>query len=389
MGRLRRNACNMVGREKFTYVGEIIFRKLPKYEMPFQYVGRALMLTAKCKQQNALKGFVHMKKKMSTLLALAGAAALALAGCAGTAGSQAKSSSGSAQSYNVAIAQYVSHPSLDAAVKGFKAALTDAKLNVTYDVQNAQGDQGTATSIAQKFASQKPNLVLAVATPMAQTIAQNVADSPVLFTAVTDPVAAQLVDSNEKPGANVTGTTDLNPVAEQVALVKQVIPNAKSVGVIYSSGEVNSEVQVKLAKAEAQKQGLTLVEKKITNSSEVVQAAQTLGDVDAIYVPTDNMVVSALDSVLQVAHEKKILVVAGEATSVHNGAALTYGLDYEKLGRQTGEMAVKILKEGADPATMAVQAQAEPQLVVNPKAAELMGTPIPQALLAKADITVQ
>lgn len=331
-----------------------------------------------------------MKKKMSAVLALVGTAALALAGCAHSpSDSQGQSGASGDKAYTVGIAQYVSHPSLDAAVKGFKAALTDAKLNVTYDVQNAQGDQGTATAIAQKFASQKPDLVLAVATPMAQSVAQNVADTPVLFTAVTDPVAAQLVDSNEKPGANVTGTTDLNPVAEQIDLVKKVLPQAKSVGVVYSSGEVNSEVQVKLAKAQAQKQGLTLVEKKITNSSEVVQAVQTLGDVDAIYVPTDNMVVSALDSVLQIAQEKKILVVAGEATSVEKGGALTYGLDYEKLGRQTGEMAVKILTGGADPATTPVEVQADPQLVVNPHAAELMGTPLPKELLEKADRTIE
>ncbi|MDD7464889.1 MAG: ABC transporter substrate-binding protein [Actinomycetaceae bacterium] len=330
-----------------------------------------------------------MKKKLSAALTLVGTLALALAGCSNSPSGSGQSGSAGDKTYTVGIAQYLSHPSLDAAVKGFKAALTDAKLNVTYDEQNAQGDQGTATSIASKFATQKMDLVLAVATPMAQAVAQNVVSAPVLFTAVTDPVAAQLVDSNDKPGANVTGTTDLNPVAEQIDLIKQVLPSAKSVGVVYSSGEVNSQVQVDLAKAQAQKQGLKLVEKKITNSSEVVQAVQTLGDVDAIYVPTDNMVVSALDSVLQIAQEKKILVVVAEATSVEKGGALTYGLDYEKLGYQTGQMAVKILKDGADPATTPVEAQADPQLVVNPKGAELTGVTLPKELLDKADRTIE
>ena len=328
------------------------------------------------------------KKKLTALAAMLATASLALAGCAGSADNAAKED-GAKDTYTIAIGQYVSHPSLDASVAGFKAAIEEAGITVTYDEQNAQGDQGTTVSIAQKFASSDPDLVLAVATPMAQAVAQNLVDVPVLFTAVTDPVAAELVDSNDAPGSNVTGTTDMNPVAEQIDLIKQVKPEAAKVGIIYSSGEVNSEVQVALAKEEAAKQGLEVVEKTITNSSEVVQAAQTLGDVDAIYVPTDNMVVSALDSVLQVAEENQILVVVGEATSVENGGALTYGLEYEKLGYQTGQMAVKILTEGADPAKMAVEAQAQPQLVVNPAAAERMGSPIPQELLDKADRTIE
>ncbi|MDY2941382.1 MAG: ABC transporter substrate-binding protein [Varibaculum sp.] len=322
-----------------------------------------------------------MKKKLTMLAAIAGVSALALSGC----GAGTTDDASGDKTYNIAIGQLVSHPSLDASVTGFKAAIEDAGLKVTYDEQNAQGDQGTANSIAQKFATAKPDLVLAVATPMAQAVAQNIADVPVLFTAVTDPEAAELVDSNEKPGANVTGTTDLNPVAEQIDLVKQAKPEAKKVGVIYSSAEVNSEVQVKLARDEAKKEGLELVEKAITNSSEVMQAVKSLDDVDAIYVPTDNTVVSALDSVLQVAEENKILVVVGEATSVENGGALTYGLDYEQLGRQTGEMAVRILTEGEVTATMAVEAQKTPQLVVNPTAAERMGITLPQELLDKAD----
>ncbi|MCI7551824.1 MAG: ABC transporter substrate-binding protein [Actinomycetaceae bacterium] len=326
------------------------------------------------------------------LAALVAGAALALAGCSSDPkgdASQTPSTSSAQDSYSIGIAEFVSHPSLDASIAGFKAAIADAGLDVTYDEQNSQGDQGTAASIASKFASQDLDLVLAVATPIAQAVAQNVVDVPVLFTAVTDPEAAQLVASNEQPGANVTGTTDLNPVADQIALVKRVLPEAKKVGVIYSSGEVNSEVQVVLAKEEAQKQGLEIVEKTITNSSEVSQAAQALGDVDAIYVPTDNIVVSALDSVVQVAEATQTLLVVGEASSVEKGGALTFGLNYEDLGRQTGEMAVEILTQGADPATMAVQAQQNPQLVVNPAAAERMGITLPQDLLDEADQVIE
>lgn len=314
------------------------------------------------------------KSPIAALGALVIATALALGGC----------STSTSSSYKVAITQIVSHPSLDASREGFKQALKDAGLEVSYDEQNAQGDQGTATSIAAKFASDKPDLVLAIATPTAQATAQAITDIPILFTAVTDPVAAKLVETNDVPGGNVTGTTDMNPVAEQIALIKQLKPDARSVGIVYSSGEVNSEVQVVLARTAAEQQGLSVVEKTVTNSSEVQQAANAL-DTDAIYVPTDNIVVSGLDAVLQVAEAKKIPVVVGEADSVKKGGLITYGIDYNKLGYQTGQMAVKVLKDGAKPANMPVERQAEYRLVINTQAAERMGITVPQTLLDKAD----
>lgn len=328
------------------------------------------------------------------MLALASAAALALAGCGSNSSTSANDSSTHSNaaakgSYSIGIMQYVSHPSLDAAREGFKQALAHSGLQVEFTEQNAQGDQATVTSIANQFATNHFDLVLAIATPTAQAAYQAIADTPVLFTAVTDPVAAQLVDSNEKPGKNVTGTTDMNPVAQQIDLIKQVKPDAASVGIIYSSGEVNSAVQVKIAKAEAAKQGLRVVEKTITNSSEVVQAAHALGSVDSIYVPTDNLVVSALDSVLQFAEGTKIPVIVGETSSVSAGGLGTVGLSYQELGEQTGQMAVKILKDGADPATMPVEAQKEPKLVLNKGAAARMGVTLPQELLSKADNVIE
>ncbi|MFB9621348.1 ABC transporter substrate-binding protein [Brooklawnia cerclae] len=325
-----------------------------------------------------------MTNPLRGMTALAIVGALALAGC-GSDSSSGSSSSGTV--YRIGITQIVSHPSLDAAREGFKQALADAGIEAEYDEQNAQGDQATATSIASKFASQDLDLVLAVATPTAQAAAQAIIDTPILFTAVTDPVAADLVDSNETPGGNITGTTDMNPVAEQIALVKRLNPDAKTVGILYSSGEVNSQVQVELAREAADEQGLTVVEKTITTTSEVLQAAQTL-DVDAIYVPTDNNVVAGLDTVIQVAEDKQIPLIAGETDSVAKGALITYGLDYTELGRQTGEMAVKILTEGADPATLAVESQKTPKLVINTTAAERMGVTVPQDLLDEADETV-
>lgn len=323
--------------------------------------------------------------KRTALAAAAAATALTLTACSGTT-DNAASSSTSDGTYSIGITQIVSHTSLDAARDGFKQAFADAGLTVTWDEQNAQGDQATATSIASKFASADLDLVLAIATPTAQAAAQSIKDTPVLFTAVTDPVSAQLVDSMEAPGANVTGTTDMNPVAEQIDLIKQFAPDATSVGIVYSSGEVNSEVQVALAKEAAKAAGLEVKEATVTNSGEVQQAAQSLGDVDAFYVPTDNTVVSALASVVQVAEAAKVPLIVGEADSVTNGGLATYGIDYHKLGYQTGEMAIRILTEGADPASMPVEAQTTYTLTINATTADLLGLSIPKSLKAEAVI---
>ena len=201
---------------------------------------------------------------------------------------------------------------------------------------------------------------------------QAVTDTPILFTAVTDPVSADLVESLEAPGGNATGTSDANPVKEQLALIKRLDPEAKTVGIVYSSGEVNSEVQVEWAKEAAVELGLEIKEAAVSTSGEVQQAAESL-DVDAFYVPTDNNVVSALESIIQVAETKKILTIAAEGDSVARGTVATYGISYYDLGYQTGEMAVKILKGEAEPATMPVETQTDLQLYLNKGAAARMG----------------
>ncbi|MFD1506725.1 ABC transporter substrate-binding protein [Georgenia yuyongxinii] len=335
-----------------------------------------------------------MKRSKSSILGAALAAtALTLAACSSDSEANGTDAAGGEQeTVEIGITQIVSHTSLDAAREGFKNALADNGYvegeNVTYDEQNAQGDQATATSIANKFASDGKDLVLAIATPTAQAAAQAITDIPILITAVTEPAEAGLVDSWEAPGGNITGTSDLNAVEEQLGLIKELAPDAKTVGVVYSSGEINSQVQVDLAKEAAEKLGLTLEEATITTSGEVQQAANSL-DVDAFYVPTDNNVVSALDALVQVAEEKQVPVVVGEGDSVTNGGVATYGFDYEQLGYQTGLMAVKILDEGADPAEMPIEKPTDLKLYVNPTAAERMGVTIPQELLDSADVVVQ
>ncbi|MFS8583128.1 MAG: ABC transporter substrate-binding protein, partial [Limnochordales bacterium] len=247
-----------------------------------------------------------------------------------------------------------------------------------------QGDFGPALTIAQKFAADGVDLVLAIATPAAQAAAQVLRDTPILITAVTDPVAAELVDSIERPGTNVTGTSDLTPVRAQLELLTMLAPSARRVGVIYNAGEVNSVVQVNLAKAAAADLGLEVVEATAANSSEVLSAAQSLvGRVDALYVPTDNTVVSAIESVVLVAERARLPLIAGEDLSVEQGALATVGIDYYQLGRQTADMALRVL-QGENPAEMSIEYQNEINLVVNLSAAQRMGVTIPEDLLANA-----
>lgn len=334
-------------------------------------------------------------KRTVALSVVAALTSLSLAACGGNTASQSKdqtqseaisggASSTSGQSFKIGITQILTHPSLDNSREGFKKAFADANIDVTYDEQNAQGDQSTAANIAGAFASSDNDLILAIATPTAQAVVQAIKDKPILFTAVTDPVDAGLVASLEAPGANVTGTTDANPVEEQLQLIKDLVPGVKTVGVVYSPGEANSVVQVQWAKDAAAKLGLEIVEGPAVTSADVLQATESL-NVDAIYVPTDNVVVSALETVIQVGEQKKIPVFGAEGDSVARGTVATYGLDYFDLGYQTGQMAIRILVDGADPATMPVETITEPTLYINTGAAERMGVTIPADILAKAD----
>lgn len=288
----------------------------------------------------------------------------------------------------VGITQIVEHPALDAARQGFIDRLTELGYtpgeDIVYDIQSAQGDMATAQTIAYKFAADQVDLILAIATPTAQATAHVIKDTPILITAVTDPVAAGLVESIERPGTNVTGTSDLTPVALQLTLLKELAPSAQRVGVVYNAGEVNSVVQVQLAREAATALGLQIVEATVSNSSEVLQATQALqGRVDALYVPTDNTVVSAIDSVVMVAERLKLPLIAGEDQSVQAGALATIGIDYYQLGRQTADIAQRVL-QGENPAEIPVQYLEDMNIVLNLGAAQRMGVTITDEMLARA-----
>lgn len=325
------------------------------------------------------------RRRALTALGLAATTALALTACSPAASDGETTGSGDA--IVVGISQFVQHPALDAATAGFKQAFIDAGYvegeTIKFDEKNANAEVATATTISQTFANDGVDLVLAVATPAAQAAAQNLVDVPVLFTAVTDPVAADLVASTEAPGSNVTGTSDMSPVADQIDLIAEILPDAKKIGIVYGSGEVNSEVQVEMAREAAEKLGMEVVEQTVTNAGELKQATEALGDVDAIYTPSDNLVASGIGSIVGVAEERGILVVGSDSTHVEGGAAATVGIDYEKLGYQTGEMAIRIL-EGADPAEMAVETSKDLELTVNLDAASRFGIELPAALVERA-----
>lgn len=293
----------------------------------------------------------------------------------------------------VGINQLVEHPALDAARDGFIDRMTELGYtegtDIVYDIQSAQNEMATAQTIAQKFLADRVDLVLAIATPAAQGTANVIRDIPILITAVTDPVEAELVETIEKPNTNVTGTSDLTPVKLQLELLKELVPNVKRVGIIYNAGEVNAVVQVNIAKEAARDLGLTIVEATANNTSEVMQAAQSLqGRVDAMYVPTDNTVVSAIESVVSVAERTKTPLITGDESSVDNGALATIGIDYFLLGRQTADIADRVLK-GENPADISIQYLDEMNVVLNLGAASRMNVDISDDMLARAERIIE
>jgi len=285
----------------------------------------------------------------------------------------------------VGVIQLVEHPALDASYSGFVDGLKEGGYiegeNLVLDFNNAQGEQANCQTIAQKLINDNDDLILAIATPAAQAVA-NLTDSiPVLITAVTDPQSAKLVKSNEMPGTNVSGTSDLTPVEEQIKLLKKLIPTAKKVGLMYSSNEQNSIFQIEIAKKVCAEQGLEYIEGTVSNSNEIQQVAQGIvGKVDAIYIPTDNMLAAGMVTVAMVANESKIPIICGEEGGVKGGALATYGINYYELGKQTGKMAVDVLKNGKNPAEMPIQYLTNCNLIINNEAASLLGISIPSDL---------
>ena len=319
---------------------------------------------------------MNWKKGIALALAAVSMAAV-MAGCGNTASDNQK---------KIGIIQLVEHPSLDAANKGFIDGLASKGYkdgeNIKIDYQNAQADQSNLNSIAQRFVSDKKDLMLAIATPAAQTLANATHDIPILGTAITDYETAKLVQSNSHPGGNVSGTSDMTPVEREVDLIIALVPNVKRIGALYTSSEINSQLQVEKMKAYAATKGITVVEATVSNVNDIQQAATNLvnQDVQAIYTPTDNVLASAMANLAQITDVAKIPVFAADEGMTMTGGVATYSVDYYKLGYQTGLMAAKVLSGEAKVADMAIEMQKDIKLTVNEERAKKLGIIIPDAL---------
>jgi putative ABC transport system substrate-binding protein len=298
-----------------------------------------------------------------------------------------------AEDVTVAVTAIVEHPALDAVRKGVQDTLAAAGYkegeNLKFLFESAQGNPATAAQIARQFAGEDPNVIVPISTPSAQAVVSSTRDIPVVFTAVSDPLGAQLVKDMDKPGGNVTGLSDMSPVAEHIALIKEILPNVKSIGYLYNSGEANSVSLLAALKTEAEKAGLTVVESAATKSAEVQGAARALiGRADVIYVPTDNTIISALEGAVAVAEEAKLPLFTADTDSVSRGSIAALGFNYYDVGKQTGDIVVRILK-GENPGDIAVKVAAGSDLVVNKKAAEKMGVALPESVLKRANRVVE
>ncbi len=295
-----------------------------------------------------------------------------------------------AQGATIAVSQFVEHPALDAVLRGMQDYLKEKKVDVTYSVHNAQANMGTATQIAQQMIGEKADLLVAIATPSAQSCVQALAKAPAdlrrpfLFTAVTDPVAAGLVGDLQKPGAGITGVSDLLPVEEHLRMVLAYTGGIKKLGVLYNAGEANSKATVASIKALSDKLGFELVEATAGKTADVHQAVKSLvGRVDAVFIPTDNTIVAALESVIKVGVQNKLPIFAADVDSVKRGAVAAMGFDYYQHGKQTGAMAERILK-GEKPENLPVEFQKELQLHINAGYSRQMGLEPSAAMLQKA-----
>ena len=303
--------------------------------------------------------------------------ALALAGCGNdTAGDAGSSTSEGGTTYKIGVLQLTEHTALDAANKGFVEALDDSGIDYEIEQQNAQNDQSACQTIAQTLVNDGCDLILAIATPAAQAVAGATTDIPIVGTAITDFAASGLVEDNDAPGGNLTGTSDMNPVEDQITLLEQLVPDAQTVGLLYCTAESNSDIQVAMAEEALDAAGIAHERYTVSSSNEIQQVVESMvGKVDVVYTPTDNTIAAGMTTVSMVANENQLPVICGEVGMVENGGLASVSINYEELGRRAGEMAIEILTEGADPAEMPIGTMSadECDLVYNQETADAVG----------------
>lgn len=317
-----------------------------------------------------------------TLRTLIGASLLAAAGVVGA-----------QETRSVAITQIVEHPALDSVYQGVKDELAEQGYkegeNLTVMHESAQGNSAIASQIARKFIGDSPDVIVAIATPSAQTVAAAARNIPVIFSAVTDPVGAKLVPTLEAPGANISGVSDMLPIDKHLDMLQRVMPEAKRIGTVYNPGEANAVSLVNLLEERLAARNLELVKAAATKTSEVLGASRSLvGEVDAIYLTTDNTVISAVEAVISVGERASIPVFAADTATVGRGAVAALGFDYYNHGRQTGAMVARVLN-GANPGDMPVETMETLDLFVNPAAAKRMGITLSDEFIQDAKEVVK
>ena len=305
-----------------------------------------------------------MKKSLKAVAAVIAAIALTTACSSGTTeetteetteNTESTESTGDGTTYKIGVLQFTQHAALDKTNEGFIAALDDAGINYEIDQQNASNDQSTCQTIAEKLVNDGNDLIYAIATPAAQAVAGLTKDIPVVISAVTDPAESGLVADNNAPGGNVTGVSDLTPIKEQIDLLKQLIPDAQTIGVLYCSAESNSAIQAEMTREACEALGMEAVDYTVSNTNEIQTVVESMvGKVDAIYAPTDNTIANGMATVGMIASDNGLPVFAGDSGMVEAGGIATYAVDYYQLGYMAGEMAVDILVNGTDPAEMPI-----------------------------------
>ena len=328
-----------------------------------------------------------MKKTIMKVLAM-GMAAMMLASCSSTGSEKTASDE---KMYKIGITQYADHPSLDNCREGFIEGLKENGFvegkNIEIDYQAAQANDSMNTQIAQTFANSGMDLVCGIATPSAQALYVTCKEKniPVIFNAISDPIGAGLAVSETEPMEGITGVSDLLPVKDQLELIRAILPDAKKIGIIYTTSEANSVSTIELYKTLAADYGFQIVDKGIAKQAEVTQAADILlKQVDCISNLTDNTVVSALSAVLEKANAKNIPVFGSEEEQVKNGCIASAGLDYVALGVQAGNMAAKVLK-GEDISKMPFETIKESKVTINMNVADQLGIKIPSDVSVKAE----
>ena len=323
-----------------------------------------------------------MKKLLTVLLALL--VIFTLAGCSGN-GNDAPKEDDAPEKFTVGVVQLVQHPALDAATQGFvdvlKAEFGD---NIDIDVQNASGESANCATIVTGFVNNSVDLIMANATPALQAASSATGDIPILGTSVTEYGVALGIDNfNGVPGGNVSGTSDLAPLDQQAQMFLDLLPDAKTVGIIYCSNEANSIYQVQVVKSFLEGKGITVVDKSFTDSNDIAMVAEDVcSQVDALFLPTDNAVASCAETIANVVVDKKIPVIAGEEGVCASCGIATLSINYYDLGAETGKMAIKVLKGEANISEMPVQYFPDPVKKYNPELCELLGVEIPEGFVA-------